>query len=235
MAKHIITNKDRIELNRIMINGLMHSSAKNIDSINILRYQIASVEPMVLFRKQQESLPVNKRKNAVDYTNLRNIGEAYDFILEHKYEKIDAYQIIQLHSILAKDTDVSSGYRVAMARVLGQFAPSIEKIYYRMDQIQYHLNDKHFPVLTRAFDLHFDIIETQPFNDLNKRLSRLVMNWFLIQNGYRPIVFNKKTDSTEYMAALHNKIEGNHRAYTEYMEKSMLHTQQEIIKLLKSR
>lgn len=79
-----------------------------------------------------------------------------------------------------------------MAMVLGKFAPSIEQIYYKMEQIEYHLHDETYSILTRAFDTHFDIIMTQPYSDYNKRTARLVMNWFLMQNGYRPIIFNKK-------------------------------------------
>ena len=235
MAKNIITNKQRIEDNRIAINTLMHHSAKNIDSMNMLRYQITSVEPMVLFQPQQQSIASAKRKNFIDYTNLKNIGLAYDYILANKHTPIDTYQIRELHSILTKDTDISSGFRLTMAKVLGEFAPSPQQIYYHMDQIQYNLTNNRISVLKRAFDAHFDIITTQPFEDLNKRLARLVMNWFLIQNGYRPVIFNKKPDGIEYMQALHDRIDGDHRAYTEYMEKCMLRTQREIISLLKSR
>lgn len=235
MAKNIITNKQRIEDNRKIINDLMHYSAKNIDSINMLRYQITSVEPLILFQPQQQSISSAKRKNFVDYTNLKNIGLAYDYILANKHTEIDTYQIRQLHSILTKDTEISSGFRFSMAKVLGEFAPSAEQIYYHMDQIRYNLSNNKIPVLKRAFDVHYDIILTQPFEDLNKRLARLIMNWFLIQNGYRPIIFNKKSDAVEYMEALHNRLKGDHRAYTEYMEKCMLRTQKEIISLLKLR
>ena len=227
-----MTNKDRIESNRETINMLFRQSAKNIASINMLRHEITAVEPMVLSRPQRHK---DEQITFVDWTNLKNIGVAYDYILKHKKTKIDRYRINDIQKILVKNTDVPCGYRCALTKVLGEFAPSVEQIYYKMEQIEYHLHDEAYSVLTRAFDTHFDIIMTQPYADYNKRIARLVMNWFLIQNGYRPIVFNKKTDSTAYPAALHAKIDGNHRAYTAYMESSMLHTQQQIIQLLKAR
>ncbi len=235
MAKHELTNKEKIELNRKTIDVLMRHSAKNIDSINMLRHEITSVEPLILSQPQLKNLPPVNRRSFVQWSNLTNLGLAYDFILENKNTPIDLFQITGLHNMLLQNTDVQPGFRLSMARVLGEFAPSAESIYYKMDQIIYHLNDKKFPVLTRAFDTHFDIIMTQPFNDFNKRLARFVMNWFLIQNGYRPIIFSKKTDSVEYMNALHARIDENRRAYTEYMENSMLHTQKQIISLLKVR
>ena len=235
MGKKELTNKERIEANREAIDVLMRKSAKNVASINMLRHEITSVEPMILAKPQLKEIAKNQQMVFFDWTNLKNIGVAYDYILKHKKTTIDRYQISEIQKLLAKNTDVRPGYRISMTRVLGEFAPSIEQIYYKMEQIEYHLHDENYPVLTRAFDTHFDIIMTQPYNDYNKRTARLIMNWFLIQNGYRPIIFNKKTDATAYPNALHARIDGNRRAYTDYMERSMLHTQQQIINLLKSR
>ncbi len=234
MAKNKLTNKERIELNRKTIDVLMRQSAKDIASINMLRHEIAAVEPMILSKPQQQNFTKGDRVAFFDWTNLKNIGIAYDYILRHKKTNIDRYEINEIQKLLVKNTDVRPGYRLTMAKVLGQFAPSVGQVYYIMEQIEYHLHDETYPVLTRAFDTHFDIIMAQPYGDYNKRIARLVMNWFLIQNGYRPIIFNKKTDSVAYPKALHARIDGDRRAYTEYMESSMLHTQQQIIKLLKS-
>ncbi|MBO4700508.1 MAG: Fic family protein [Alphaproteobacteria bacterium] len=230
-----LTNKEMIEVNRRAIDALMRQSAKNVASINMLRHEITSVEPMILAKPQTQGFAKDKQMAFVDWTNLKNIGVAYDYILKHKKTNIDMYQMTEIQKILTRNTDVRPGYRISGAMVLGKFAPSIEQIYYKMEQIEYHLHDENYPVLTRAFDTHFDIIMTQPYNDYNKRTARLIMNWFLMQNGYRPIIFNKKTDATAYTDALHNRIDGNRRAYTDYMESSMLHTQKQIIKLLKMR
>lgn len=235
MKKNKLTNAERIGLNRETIDFLMRSSAKDIESINMLRHEIASVEPMILSKPQLKEFAKGKNIIFFDWTNMKNIGVAYDYILKHKKTNIDRYQINEIQKLLIKNTDVEPGYRVAMTKVLGEFAPSCEEIYYKMEQIEYNLHNEKIPVLRRAFDAHFDIIMTQPYNDQNKRIARLIMNWFLIQNGYRPIIFNKKTDATEYPKALHARIDGNRRAYTEYMELSMIHTQQQVIRLLKSR
>ena len=63
MSKKKINNKQEIELNRAHIDDLMHHSANNIDSINMLRYQITSVEPMILFKPEQEVISSRQRKN----------------------------------------------------------------------------------------------------------------------------------------------------------------------------
>ena len=49
----------------------------------------------------------------------------------------------------------------------------------------------------------------QPFDDFNKRTARLIMNWLLIQGGYRPIVFNQRTDKQKYKDAIAAKAAGD--------------------------
>ena len=235
MSKHIMTNKEHIEKNRKTIIELMHISCKTIDGIHMLRHEVADVEPMILAKSQMTDDSGNNRASFIEWANLTNISNAYKFILENKHKHIDWIKINKLHNILIENTEVPSGFRNSMAMVLGQMAPSANKIYHKMDEIEYHLHDTNITVLTRAFDTHFDIIETQPFNDYNKRTARLVMNWFLIQHKYTPIIFNKKSDSKDYNAALRQRINGNRRAYTEYMEISILHTQKQVIKILNYR
>lgn len=137
-----MTNKDRIESNRETINMLFRQSAKNIASINMLRHEITAVEPMVLSRPQRHK---DEQITFVDWTNLKNIGVAYDYILKHKKTKIDRYRINDIQEILVKNTDVPCGYRCALTKVLGEFAPSVEQIYYKMEQIEIICMTKHIP------------------------------------------------------------------------------------------
>lgn len=80
---------------------------------------------------------------------------------------------------------------------------------------------------------HYDLIMLQPFDDFNKRTARLIMNWLLIQGGYRPIVFNQRTDKQKYKDAIAAKAAGDTKKYTQYMYSCLLRTQNEIINLLK--
>ena len=102
-----------------------------------------------------------------------------------------------------------------------------------LNDIVFKSQDPKIPILNRAFELHYDLIALQPFDDFNKRTSRLVMNWFLIQNGYRPIVFNKPADKNKYIQSIIARASGDIKTYNNYMYSCMLRTQNEIIKLLK--
>ena len=94
------------------------------------------------------------------------------------------------------------------------------------------MNNPTKDILHRAFDAHYELIALQPFDDYNKRTARLVMNWLLVQNGYRPIVFNRPNDKQRYKTAIAQYASGDKKSYYAYMSQCMVRTQQDIIKLL---
>jgi Fic family protein len=131
--------------------------------------------------------------------------------------------------------NLGDAYRVSdvYSEQLKIHSPVWRTVIYKMDDIEYNLVHKHEHHLNKALNVHYDLIALQPFNDFNKRTARLIMNWYLIQNGYRPILFNKKSDRRNYMEALRLRADGDCKAYSKYMYECMLRTQKGIIKLLK--
>lgn len=206
------------------------STVKRINNFNWLRRQIAYEEPQAL-------LPVHKKH--LDETNMSNIATAYDYIVEHIDQEISVEAIRNLHHILCRDTNID-GYKFrtmdCKLRIsvndMDYHAPDYHFIEYELSQIVYNLNHSKRDILTRAYDVHYEIIMLQPFDDFNKRTARLIMNWVLLQNGYRPIAFNKRGDKTDYIASLTARANGNKRQYTDYMSKCQLRTQRAILKQL---
>lgn len=229
--------KHQIEQNRQIITEMLSATDthKRLNNLNWIRDELTN-EAKILFQ-YPDNMPQKDKKFFLDFNNMKNLGTAWDYILEHDNIKtIDTYDIRHIHTILSEHTDIPGGqYRLSDAHImqLGKSAPTFHQLLYHMDNIQYHINDTRIPVLTRAFNLHYDLILAQPFNDFNKRTARLVMNWFLIINGYRPILFNKRTDKEEYMLALRNRANGDTKKYSHYMYSCMVRTQQDIIRRLK--
>ena len=95
----------------------------------------------------------------------------------------------------------------------------------QLDNALYTLNSGKKTVLQRAFDIHYEIIAMQAFTDFNKRTARMLMNWFLINKGYRPIIFNAQSDHTNYMLALRQCAHGDKKSYYNYMYKCMSRSQ----------
>ena len=228
---------DVIEKKRQTINEILSDPSTHTRLIDMhwIRDEL-SAETKILFQ-YPDYMPQKEKKMYLDFSNIKNLGLAWDHIVKHMNVKtIDNYSIRQIHTMLCKDTDIPGGqYRLSEAHImqLGINAPNYQEMLYRMDDVEYHMKDKRVPVLNRAFNIHYDIIAAQPFNDYNKRTARLIMNWFLISNGYRPILFNKRTDHDDYMKALRARANGDTKTYSHYMYSCMIRTQREIIKRLR--
>lgn len=175
------------------------SSVKRTNNLNWLRRQIAFEEPQVL-------CPVSKQH--LDETNMSNIAITYDFIMENKSKEITVEDIRIIHAKLCTNTNID-GYnfrttncklRMSIDGMLYN-APDYSTIDYELHQIVYNMNHSKRDILTRAYDAHYEIIMLQPFDDFNKRTARLIMNWLLLQNGFRPITFNKRGDKANYIKA----------------------------------
>ena len=217
-----------------MLSG---NSCRRLNSLNWLRHELVN-EALVLFQ-----LPSNlsklQKKSYTDYSNITNLGYAWDYIMENPNVKIDTMQIRKIHSILSKNTSIESKggvYRLSdfYSERLGVQSPHFSKIIYYMDDIQYKISDKTIQPLIKAFNTHYDIIYTQPFEDFNKRTARMIMNWILIQNGYRPIMFNYKSDKIEYMKTLYDRAHGDCKSYSRYLYLCLSRTQKDLIKMLRN-
>ncbi len=228
-----ITTKQQIAIKREELDTAFasFSSVKRTNNLNWLRRQIAFEEPQIL-------CPVSKKH--LDETNMSNIAITYDYIMENKSHEITIEDIRIIHAKLCTNTNIDGyNFRTTNCKlkmsVDGMFynAPDYSMIDYQLRQIVYNMNHSNRDVLTRAYDAHYEIIMLQPFDDFNKRTARLIMNWILLQNGYRPIAFNKRGDKEAYIQALQARANGDKRAYTEYMSKCQLRTQEDILKHLR--
>ncbi len=227
--------KQRIEQNHSVIHDMLSGahSFHRLNNLNWIRSQFKE-ETQILFQAPSW-MSKSERNLYIDYTTIKNLGLAWDYILENRKTPIDTIQIRAIHSILTNDTNIAGGaYRTSDLYIerLQMHAPNYHKMLYKMDTIEYNIYNPEIPILTRAFNTHYDLIETQPFNDFNKRTARMVMNWILIQNDYEPILFNKRSDKTGYMSAIFARAQNDNKTYSHFMYNCMIRTQKEILKHL---
>lgn len=185
-----------------------------------------------------EKLSRTEKKGYIDYTSIENTANAWSVILNApRTTIIDTYKIRDLHKMLCQNTDNPMGgvYRLSNSYALRRPSPTYARILYKMNDVEYILSPEYTAdvhVILRALDVHSNLIETQPFNDFNKRTARLIMNWFLIQNDYTPIIFDVPADKQNYMNALRSSLDGDKDTYYEYMLSCMQRTQEGIITFL---
>lgn len=228
--------RNRIEENKELITSQLSgaSTVKRLNNLNWIRHELSWSEPRTLFQ-----MPAKEQAANLDFNNMKNIGTAYDYIIDNADEPITVSGIYAIHSILCDNTNIAGGMPRSTNKVLrfsdkaDRFhAPDYREIPSTLNDIVYQLNDPSRDVLTRAFDAHYELIALQPFDDFNKRTARMIMNWVLLQGGYRPIIFNKKTDKQKYVDAIAAMTNGDRKKYMSYMNRTFEHSQNEIIKQL---
>ena len=229
--KQIYNIKQDIEEKRKTINALLNEHAKHLNDIAWIKSAFIK-ESLILNQCSDKEIRFD---TCSDF--IQNISGTWDTIVQQtNKQNLSLSDVMEVHYNLTKNTDVvPCGMRTKMVCALSKTIPAHatpEITRQHLDDIMYRMNSSKQQYLQRAFDVHYEIIILQPFNDFNKRTARMIMNWFLITKGYRPIVFNYAPDNQEYMAALRDAANGNKKSYYGYMYKCMLRTQQDIIKLL---
>lgn len=229
--KEAFNIKQAIETKRETITKLLHANAKHLDDISWIKSAFIK-ETLIL-----NQCPDHAVRHETCSESIHNINVTWDIIVSRtNITKFSILDVVDIHCNLAHNTDVIPGkIRTACVynlQTLIPATPSQEVTRQRIDDILYRLNSGKQSILQRAFDAHYDLIMLQPFTDFNKRTARMLMNWFLINHGYRPIAFNMATDNKDYMNALRARINGDKKTYYSYMYKCMSRTQDLFIERL---
>jgi Fic family protein len=74
-----------------------------------------------------------------------------------------------------------------------------------------------------AAELHYDFVRLHPFDDGNGRISRLLMNYHLIRNGFPPVII-KTSDKNFYLAALNRADVGDIDVFVEFVAKQLINS-----------
>ncbi len=221
----------RIEQNKSLISKMLSGSCtRRLNNFDWLRQEISFSEPKTLF-----FMPTKEQKPYFDHSCTRGLGLAYDYILEQTTKKAELtfqevcnihYLICNEHNIKINDTFIRPGV-IRKTNIPMEIENALENIIYESK-----CTNKH-PVI-RAFDAHYKMIVLQPFDDYNKRTARMVMNWLLLEQGYRPIAFTRKTDKELYPSSLMDMAKGDTKKYYKYMMGAMYSSQNKIIQQLQT-
>lgn len=102
----------------------------------------------------------------------------------------------------------------------------------RMTSLLLGLSKEKDNSIKKALDVHYNVIFIQPFIDTNKRTSRLLANYYLIQGGYPPILIPPK-DQKEYIDTMVElKKTGNPEKYETFMLTHLKQTMEKSIERL---
>jgi Fic family protein len=140
-----------------------------------------------------------------DATMLLNHKEAINFILNNPdyIIPLSVRTIEDIHSILIKDLNVDRNLRTRRVGISGTNYRPLDNEHQILEAMQEScalVNDKP-NVFEKALLCLALISYVQPFNDGNKRTSRIVSNAILLASGYCPLSF-RTVDAVDYKKAM---------------------------------
>lgn len=195
----------RRELDRLVIELSWKSS-----EIEGNTYTLLETEALI---KEHE---LARGKDKAEAQMILNHKAALDYIFAHSAEfaSINTDKIIRIHSILAGGLGISEGFRNHPVGIVGTIyrPPGNERsVATAMDRLIATLTSLSDP-FARALTLLAMIAYIQPFEDGNKRTSRIVANAVLNATGASMLSY-RSVEASEYRKAMILFYEQNNIAY----------------------
>src|SRR3989344_1059713 len=157
-----------------------------------------------------------KGKKIEEARMILNHKDAMTFVLSHpkKFRKLSIADIEYLHEILTKNLEISGNIRKTAVGITGTYYRPLDNLY----QIQEAIKDACNTVnkIKNPFEKTIVAISLlayiQPFEDGNKRTSRMVGNALLLAYNKLPLSY-RATDEEEYKKAILLFDEQNNLSY----------------------
>jgi len=181
------------ELERLVIELSWKSS-----KIEGNTYTLLDTEKLILEHKEA---PGHDKKEAIMILNHK---DAFNFIHENKalFKTLNRANLEKLHAILVKNLSVGLGFRKRLVGVVGSKYRPLDNSY----QIEEAISQLSLAVarMKTAYDKALvallGISYIQPFEDGNKRTSRLMANALLLAHGLAPLSY-RSVEENEYREA----------------------------------
>lgn len=182
------------ELERLIIELSWKSS-----KIEGNTYTLLDTEKLILENKEAAG---HDRKEAIMILNHKN---AFEFIRRNsgQFKTVTRKNLEELHAILVKDLSVDLGLRARPVGILGSRYQPLDNIHQIKDAIEdlgkavSRMSTPYAKALAALLGAGY----VQPFNDGNKRTSRLAANAILLAHSRAPLSY-RSIDENEYREAM---------------------------------
>ena len=215
--KQLLNEVDTLKVQLSTLRPLPEEALKKVqDALDIeYTYESNRIEGNTL-TLQETALVVNEGvtisgKSMREHLEAINHSEAIDYIkdIAKKDIEISERTIKEIHALILHgiDRENAGKYRTVPVMISGSthMPPQPYLIQKQMDfMIKYRQmeEEKVHPVLIAAY-LHDELVRIHPFIDGNGRTSRLLMNLYLLRNGYTLVTLKgSNEDKISYYKAL---------------------------------
>lgn len=136
---------------------------------------------------------------------ILNHKDAFNYVHENagQFKTLTKRNLEELHSILVKDLNVSSGLRKKPVGVIGSTYRPLDNVHQITDAVNLlgtaisKMNTPYAKALTALLGISY----IQPFEDGNKRTGRLMANALLLAYGCAPLSY-RSVDENDYREAI---------------------------------
>jgi fido (protein-threonine AMPylation protein) len=162
-------------------------------------YSLLETETLI---KQSREAQGHSKEEAMMILNHK---EAFKLMLEHRadFKHLSMSTVLELHNVLTKDLHIGSGIRKHIVGITGTSYRPLDnewQVKEVMDKAINTVNLATYP-LEKALLASSLIAYIQPFEDGNKRTSRMLSNAILMAHDYFPLSY-RSVNETEYKEAM---------------------------------
>lgn len=203
--KNIPKEIQKKEFERLMIELSWKSSQIEGNTYTLLETELLIKEnKKAKGRKKEEAVMILNHKKALEY--IRNN--------KNNFKTISIAKIEDLHFLLVKDLKISKGLRKSVVGIVGTAYKPLDNIFQIRESLEKTcklINSERNP-LAKAIILSVMIAYIQPFEDGNKRTSRMASNAILMAHNICPLSY-RSVDEAEYKKAVILFYEQNNISY----------------------
>lgn len=161
-------------------------------------------------------------KSLKEHLEATNHSKAIDFVesLVNK-QKIEEIDILNIHAIILDRIDPENAgyYRRSAVRISGTTytppnpvnVPDLMKEVYRL------LNVRSAEAIETAAQVHQMFVDVHPFIDGNGRTARLLLNLYLMRNGYPPVILLRAERKKYINAIVQAQLHGNNGPFVNFV------------------
>lgn len=157
-----------------------------------------------------------KGKTSAETQMILNHKKALDYLIDRPkhYEELSLAKIEDIHRLLVDGLNVSLGIRTNVVGIIGTNYKPLDNAFQireALGELIKLINNTQNP-LEKALIAVLMIAYIQPFEDGNKRTSRILGNALLLANNYCPLSY-RSVDEVEYKKAIILFYEQNNASY----------------------
>ena len=214
-----------VEFNNIKADApkINFSSITNDFLVNFISNSI-SLDTSVITKEEVENI-INGKTDNLEEKKVLLVKDYLDGLLfavrlASENKPFSENDLKDLHQIIVRDKNFGGLYRNVDISIKGSShtPPSFVKVYDRMKKYIDIINDPELDVWYKIAFSHAQLMKIHPFLDGNGRCARIVLNYFLLKNGFNPVVIDQNDRNTYFDLLEEFKVNKNIDPLTNYIK-----------------